>query len=78
MPHQSYSGPPETFSLSFSPICPWILSLFPAMEFTVAFSPSLPNSGEPRATLARASLNTGDLADTEGSSAARSRSSPPV
>jgi hypothetical protein len=40
------------------------------MEFAMAFSPSLPNSG---ATLARASLNSGDLAAAEKNSAARSR-----
>jgi hypothetical protein len=44
----------------------------------VAFSPSLPNSGDPGAILARASLNFGDLATAEKSSAARSRSSPLV
>jgi hypothetical protein len=74
MPHQSYSGLPETFSLSFSPLCPRIRGLFPAMEFAVVFSPSLPNSGDPGATLARASLNSGDLTAAEKSSAARSRS----
>jgi hypothetical protein len=74
MPHRSYSGPPETLSLSFSPLCPWIHGLFPAIEFAVAFSPSLPNSGDPGATLARASLNSGDLTAAERSSAAHSRS----
>jgi hypothetical protein len=78
MPHRSYSGPPETFSPSFSPLCPWIHGLFPAIEFAVAFSPSVLNSGDPEATLARASLNSGDLAAAEKSNATRSRSSSPV
>jgi hypothetical protein len=78
MPRQSSSGPPETFSLSFSPLCPWIHGLFPAIEFAVAFSPSLPNSGDPGATLARASLNSDDPTATERNSAARNRSSSPV
>jgi hypothetical protein len=66
--------PPETFSPQFSPLCPWILGLFRAVEFAVAFSPSLPNSGDPGATLARASLNSGDPTAVERSNAARSRS----
>jgi hypothetical protein len=74
IPHRSYSGPPETFSLSFSPLCPRIHGLFPAIEFAVAFSPSLPNSGDPGATLAHACLNSGDLTAAERSSAARSHS----
>jgi hypothetical protein len=78
MPHRSYSSPPKTFSPLFSPLCPWIHGLFPAIEFAVAFSPSLLNSGGPRATLAHASLNSGDLAAAEESNAARNRSSSPV
>jgi hypothetical protein len=39
-------------------------------------SPSLPNSGDPGATLARASLNFGDLTAVEGSGAAYSRMFP--
>jgi hypothetical protein len=78
MPHRSYSSPSETFSPPFSPPCPQIRGLFPAIEFAVAFSPSLPNSGDPGATLARASLNSGDLTAAEKSSAARSRSPLPV
>ena len=74
MAHRSYSGPLETFSPPFSPLCPWIHGLFPAIEFAVAPSPSLPNSGDPGATLARASLNSGDLTAAERSSTARSRS----
>jgi hypothetical protein len=58
MPRRSSFGLPETFSSQFSPLCPWIHGLFPAIEFAVAFSPSLPNSGDPGATLARASLNS--------------------
>jgi hypothetical protein len=78
MPRRSSSGPPETFSPLFSPLCPWIHGLFPAIELAVAFSPSLPNPGDPRATLARASLNSGDLTAAERSSATRSRLTPPV
>jgi hypothetical protein len=77
MPRRSSSGPPETFSPLFSPLCPWIHGLFPAIEFVVAFSPSLPNSGDPGATLAHASLNSSDPTTTERNSVARSRSSPP-
>ena len=76
--HRSFSGPPETFSPPFSPLCPWIHGLFPAIEFVVAFSPSLPNSGDPGATLARASLNSGDPTAMERNRAACSRSSSPV
>jgi hypothetical protein len=72
--HRSSSGPPETFSTSFSPLCPRIHGLFPAIEFAVAFSPSLPNSDDPGATLARARLNSSDFTAAERSSAARSRS----
>jgi hypothetical protein len=78
MAHRSCSGPPEAFSLSFCPLCPWIHGLFPAIEFAVAPSPSLPNSGDPGATLARASLNSGNLTAAERSGAARSRLFPPV
>ena len=73
MAHRSYSGPPEAFSPSFSPLCPWIHGLFPAIEFAVAPSSSLPNSSDPGATLARARLNSGDLTAAERSDAARSR-----
>jgi hypothetical protein len=78
IPHRSYYGPPETFSPPFSPLCPRIHGLFPAIEFAVAFSPSLPNSGDPGATLARACLNSSDLTVAESSSAARNRSSSSV
>jgi hypothetical protein len=70
---RSFSGPPKTFSLPFSPLCPWIRDLFPAIEFAVAPSSSLPNSGDPGANLARAFLNSGDLTAAERSGAARSR-----
>jgi hypothetical protein len=73
MPHRSYSGPPETFSPPFSPPCPRIRGLFPAIEFAVAFSPSLPNSGDPGVTLAHACLSFGDLTAAERSNAANSR-----
>jgi hypothetical protein len=73
MAHRSYSGPPEALSPSLSPLYPWIHGLFPAIEFAVAPSPSLPNSGDPGATLARASLNSGDLTAAERSGAACSR-----
>jgi hypothetical protein len=73
MAHRSYSGPSEASSPPFSPLCLWIHGLVPAIEFAVAFSPSLPNSGDPRANLARASLNFGDLTAAERSGAARNR-----
>ena len=75
--HRSCSGPPEVFPPSFSPLCPWIRGLFPAIEFAVAPSSSLPNFGDPGATVARAYLNSGDLTAAERSSAARSRLYPP-
>ena len=78
MVHRSFSGPPETFSRSFYPLCPWIHGLFPAAEFAVAPSSSLPNSGDPGATLARATLNSGDLTVAERSGAACSRLFPLV
>jgi hypothetical protein len=71
--HRSFSGPPETFSPPFSPLCPWIRGLFPSIEFVVALSSSLPNSGDPGAILARAYLNSGDLTAAERSGTARSR-----
>jgi hypothetical protein len=77
MAHRSYSGPPETFSPLFSPLCPWIHGPFPAIEFVVAPSSSLPNSGDPGATLAHTCLNSGDLTAAERSSTARSRLFPP-
>jgi hypothetical protein len=73
MAHRSYSGPPEAFSPSFSPLCSWIQGLFPAIEFVVVPFPSLPNSGDPGATLARASLNSGDPNAVERRGAACSR-----
>jgi hypothetical protein len=76
--HRSFSGPPETFSPLFSPLCPWIRGLFPAIEFAVAPSPSLPNFGDLGATLARACLNSGDLTAVKRSGAACSRLFPPV
>jgi hypothetical protein len=74
MPRRSSSGPLETFSPLFSPLCPRIRCLFPAIAFAVAFSPSLPNPDDPGTTLAHACLNSGDLTAAERSSAARSRS----
>jgi hypothetical protein len=73
MAHRSFSGTPEAFSPSFSPLCPWIRGLFPAFEFIVAPSSSLPNSSDPRATLARACLNSGDFTAAERRGAAHSR-----
>jgi hypothetical protein len=64
--------PARDISPLLSPLCPRIRGLFPAIEFVVAFPPSLPNSSDPRATLARAGLNSGDLTAAERSSAARS------
>jgi hypothetical protein len=72
MAHRSSSGPPEAFSPPFPPLCPWIHGPFPAIEFAVAPSSSLPNSGDLGATLARASPNCGDLTAVERSGAARS------
>jgi hypothetical protein len=54
IPHRSSSGPTEAFSPPFFPLCPRIRGLFPTTEFVVAFSPSLPNPGNPVTTLARA------------------------
>jgi hypothetical protein len=71
--HRSFSGPPETLSPSFSPLCLWIHGLFPAIEFAVAPSSPLPNFGNPGATLACASLNSGDFTAAERSDTARSR-----
>jgi hypothetical protein len=72
--HRSSSGPPEAFSLLFSPLGPRIRGLFPATKFAVAFSPSLPNPGDPEITLACAYPNSGNFTAAERSSAARSRS----
>jgi hypothetical protein len=74
MAHQNFSDPLEAFSPSFSPHCPWSHGLFPAIEFVVAPSSPLPNSSDPGATLARASLNSGDLTAAEMNNAARSLS----
>jgi hypothetical protein len=80
--HRSCSSPPEVFPPTFSPLCPWIRGLFPAIEFAVAPSSPLPNSGDPGATLARARLNSGDLIAAEKSGVAHRRlcprSDPPV
>jgi hypothetical protein len=70
--HQSFSDPPETFSQLFYPLCLWIHGLFPAIEFVVSPSPSLPNSGDLGATVARACLNYDDLTAVERSDATRS------
>ena len=78
MAHRSCSSPPETFPPPFSLLCPWIHGPFPAIEFAVAPSSSLPNSGDPGTPLAHACLNSGDLTAAKMSSATRSRSSSPV
>jgi hypothetical protein len=52
------------------PVDSWPL---PAIEFAVAPSYPLPNSGDPGATLACANLNSGDFTAAERSSAARRR-----
>jgi hypothetical protein len=75
MAHRSSSGPPEAFSPPFSPLCLWIHGPFPAIEFAVAPSSSLPNSSNPGATLDHACLNSGDLTAAERNNAARSRPS---
>jgi hypothetical protein len=67
MAHRSYSSPLEALSPLFSLLRPWIHGPFPAIEFAVAPSPSLPNSSDPGATVARACLNFGDLTATERS-----------
>jgi hypothetical protein len=77
MAHRSYPGPLEVFSPPFSLLCPWIRGLFPTIELAVVPSPSLPNSSDLGATLARTSLNSGGLTAAERSSAARSRLFPP-
>ena len=73
MAHRSCSGPPEAFSPSSPPLCPWIHGPFPAIEFAVAPSSPLPNSSYPGATLAHACLNSGDLTTADRSGAARNR-----
>jgi hypothetical protein len=78
IPYRSSSSPPEASSPPFFPLSTRICGLFPATEFAVAFSPSLPNPGDPGATLVHACLNSGDLTATERSSAAHSYSFPPV
>jgi hypothetical protein len=70
--HRSFSSPTETLSPLFSPLYPWIRGLFPAIEFAVAPSSPLPNSGDLGAILARACLNFGDLTAVERSDAAHS------
>jgi hypothetical protein len=77
MAHWSYSDPLETFSPLFSILCLWIHGLFPTIEFAVAPSPSLPNSGDLGTTLACASLNSGDPTAVERNSAACNRPFPP-
>jgi hypothetical protein len=77
IPHRSYSGPPETFSPPFSPLYRRIRGIFSAIGFAVVFSPSLANSSDPGATLARASLNSSNFTAAERNSAARSRVPPP-
>ncbi|PWZ06118.1 hypothetical protein Zm00014a_004715 [Zea mays] len=78
MAHRSCSSPPKAFSPPFYPLCPWIHGLSPAIEFAVAPSPSLPNSGNPGAILACACLNSGDLTAVERSGAALRMSVFPV
>ena len=63
MSRRSSYDPLETFPPPFSPLCPWIHGLFPAIEFAVVPSPSL--------------LNSGDLTAMERTGAARSRQFPP-
>jgi hypothetical protein len=60
MAHRSFPGLPEATSQLFYSLCPWIHGLFPAIEFAVAPSSPLPNSGDPGATLTHACLNSGD------------------
>jgi hypothetical protein len=65
MAHWSFSGPPEATSPPLSPLCLWIHGLFPAIEFAMAPSSLLPNSGDPGATLARVCLHSSDLTTAE-------------
>ena len=74
MAHRSYSDPPETFSPPFTLLCSWIHGLFPAIEFAMVPSSSLPNFDDPGTPLAHACLNSSDITAAERSSAARSRS----
>jgi hypothetical protein len=69
---QSCFGPPEVFPPPFSPLCPWIRGLFPAIEFVVVPSSPLPIFSDPGATLDHARLNSGDLTAAERSGTARS------
>jgi hypothetical protein len=70
--HWIFFGPPKTLSPLFSPLCPWIRGHFAAIEFAVAPSSPLPNTGDPGAILACACLNSGDLTDVERSDASHS------
>jgi hypothetical protein len=70
--------PARGFLSAVLPSLPWIHGPFPAIEFAVAPSSSLPNSGDHGATLARASLNSGDLIAAERNSATLSHPFPPV
>ena len=72
MAHRSSSGPSEAFSPPFSPLCLWIHGPFPAIEFAVAPSSSLPNSDDPGPP-SHACLNSADFTAAERSNAARSR-----
>jgi hypothetical protein len=67
--------PARGFLTAVLPSLPVDLWPFPAIEFAVAPSSSLPNSGDPEATLARACLNSSDLTAAEKNSAARNRPS---
>ena len=77
-PPRGWNGSPELLqpAQGFLTVVPPSLPVdswpFPAIEFTVATSPSLPNSSDPGATLACASLNSGDFTAAERSDAARS------
>jgi hypothetical protein len=71
--HRSFSSLPETFLPPFSPLYLWIHGPFSAIEFVVAPSSPLPNSGDPGATVVRACLSFGDLTTAERSDAAHTR-----
>jgi hypothetical protein len=71
--HQSCFGPPEVFPPLFSPLCPWIHGLFPAIEFAVVPSSPLPIFSDPGATLDHARLNSSDLTAAERSGATHNR-----
>jgi hypothetical protein len=78
-PPRGRNGSPELlrpargFLTAVQPSLPVDSRPLPAIEFAVAPSPSLPNSGDSGVTLAYAYLNSSDFTAAERSGAARSR-----